>query len=205
MATVFLYCILIGGTLLVCQFIMTLIGLGDSPLHVDLAHDIPADSAGHAGELPHADGDPHHSSWLFGIISFRTLVAATTFFGLAGMLANRSGGSIGDQLLIAISSGTAAMFGVHWLIRSFYRLGQSGTLRITNAVGKTATVSVPIAPGNSREGKVQLQVQGRLEELSAVTRHSETLATGARVNVVGVIRGNVLEVEPSRPAVPAGA
>ncbi len=205
MSMFFMLCALIGGTFLVCQFAMTLIGLGHEGFDVDAAH-APSDSLlGHGGDSLHADvdhdgqGTDHHgSSWLFGIISFRTLVAATTMFGLAGMTARSGRLSLPVQLVIAIVSGGAAMFAVHWLMRLMYQLGQSGTLRVTNAIGKIGTVSISI-PGNSAgAGKVRLTVQGRLEELAAVNSTEETLATGSQVIVVDVVSGNVLDVAPWR-------
>lgn len=242
MSSVFLYCALIGGTFLVCQFVMTLIGLAHG-VDGDVAHDAPDAIDGHGGDLygidvhagdVHAgdvhvgdvhvedaaladvhggdltsgdvDGDlqgadDHHGSTsLFGVLSFRALVAAATFFGLAGMTANTAEMSIFNQLLIAVICGGAALFGVHWLMRSLYRLGQSGTLRINRTIGKTARVNVSIPGGNSGQGKVHVKVQGRLTELAAVTSAKERLAMGSEVVVIGVTGGNILEVEPlTRP------
>ena len=210
MATVFIFCALIGGTFLICQLVMTLIGMGHEGFDTDVAHAaadaLPA-SGGEAlhGEGLHGEGlhgedlhDSHHhgSSWFFGIISFRTLVAAMTVFGLAGMTAHSGGVSLRLQLLIAVISGGAAMLAVHQLMRFLYRLGQSGTLRITNAIGKIATVSIPIPGNSSGPGKVRLTVQGRLEELAAVNSTEATLVTGSQVIVVDVVGGNVLEVVP---------
>jgi hypothetical protein len=201
MSTIFIFCALIGGTFLICQFTMTLIGLGHGGF--DVTH-VPSDSLpGHADSPLHTDvdqdvdGTQHHgSSWLFGIISFRTLVAALTMFGLAGMTARSSGITVVQQLLIAVVSGGVAMFAVHWLMRGLYQLGQSGTLRITNAIGKTATVSISIPGHGIGRGKVRLAVQGRLEELAAVNSMAETLVAGSQVLVVNVVSGNVLEVAP---------
>ncbi len=221
MSDFFLYCALIGGTFLVCQFVMTLIGLGHSGFDGDVSHDIANSADLHSGDaLPadmhggdvsaddmdgdvhgHGTGHDHGSSWLFGILSFRTLVAATTFFGLAGMTANTAAISLSGQLFVAITSGGTALFAVHWLMRSFFRLGQSGTLRISRTIGKTARVNIPIPGGNSGQGKVQLKVQGRLAELAAMTATEETLPTGSQVVVIGVTRGSILEVEPLRPTV----
>lgn len=189
METLFLFSALIGGTFLLCQFGMTLLGLDDGPDQgdIDTGGDLHSDGA--------LGGDEHHSSWLFGIISFRTLVAAATFFGLTGMFMIRSGAELRDQLLVAIASGVAALFGVHWMMKTFHQLGQSGTLRTSNAVGKTATVNVSIPANQSGPGKVQLEIQGRLEELAAVTSQNQSLTTGTRVQVVGLQQGNILEVE----------
>jgi len=202
MYTVFLICAVVGGTVLVCQFIMTLVGLGDSG--VDLVDDLPDSSDIQAGEmLDVGDGDggemAHHgSNWMFGIVSFRTLVAAATFFGLGGMAALHGEQPVALQLVIATACGGAAMLLVHWLMTTFYRLGQSGNLRIGGTIGKTATVYIPIPSNRTGLGKVQMQIQGRIEEFAATTTAAETLVTGAKVTVVGVVDGSTLEVEPVR-------
>jgi hypothetical protein len=100
------------------------------------------------------------------------------------------------QLLIAISCGLVAMYGVHWLMLTFLRLGQSGTLRVSNAIRKTGTVYIPIPESGNGMGKVQVEVQERLEEFPAVTSADTKLVTGAKVVVVAVVSGNTLEVEP---------
>ena len=198
MTTVFLFCALVGGTILVCQFVLTLIGLGDTGF--DIADDVPdgadADMADieTAENLNPGDTDLHGSSWLFGIISFRTLVAAATFFGLTGMAASTGGLPLVGQMMVAISCGLAAMFGVHWLMRTFFQLGQSGTLRIGNTIGRTGTVHIPIPEGGT--GKVQMRVQDRLEEFPAVSASTTVLSTGAKVVVVGVVSGSTVQVRP---------
>lgn len=227
MTTAFLFCAIAGGTVLVCQFVLTLVGLGghgegadgfagDGDVGTDF-HDgfhggASADGT-HAGgaDGAHAhdpNGSNHYSSWLFGVLSFRTLVAAATFFGLAGMMAHSAGLALGPQLLVAIVSGAAAMYGVHWIMLTIGRLGEDGTLRIQRAVGQEATVYIPIPaagaqPGGFQAGKVQFKLQNRLVEYAAVTSSAEKLPTGAKVRIVG-LTGNTLQVEPV-PVAPAQA
>ncbi|WP_437230812.1 NfeD family protein [Planctomicrobium sp. SH661] len=195
METLFFFSALIGGTFLICQLAMTLLGMSSEAGDIEFADDLPDADSPASSETSGDDG--HQSSWLFGIISFRTLVAAATFFGMTGMFMSRIGADLPDQLFVAIASGLAAMFGVHSLMKSFHRLNQSGTLRTSNAIGKAGTVNVSIPANQSGYGKVQIEIQGRLEELPALTTRNEPLAAGSRVNVVG-LRGNVLEVEASR-------
>jgi membrane protein implicated in regulation of membrane protease activity len=190
MTLLFLICAVVGGTVLVCQFVLTLVGMGAD---VEIADDM---------DLPDSDGSHVDSSWLFGVISFRTLVAAATFFGLAGLATESAGQGRGVQLLIASVAGLSAMYGVHWIVQAMGRLAQDGTLRITAAVGREATVYVPIPAKHSHAGKVQLKVQNRLVEYEAVTGHAERLSTGTKVRVVG-ISGNTLEVEPLLATAPA--
>jgi membrane protein implicated in regulation of membrane protease activity len=195
----FLICAVVGGTVLICQFVLTLVGLGGDH-GFDFAHDVPHDFAGDVGHDVHAggghDAQGHHgSSWLFAVISFRTLVAAATFFGLAGLAAQSAEQPIGVQLLLATVAGLAAMYGVHWMVRTMGRLGEDATMRIHHALGKEGTVYIPIAPSRAQAGKIQLNVNNRLVEYEAITSAPEKLATGTKVRVVG-IAGTTLEVEP---------
>ena len=203
METIFLFFAVVGGTVLVCQFVLTLMGLGsDGDIPDDLPDDVPHDLGGVGHDLPHdahaGDGHAahgHDSSWLFGIISFRTLVAAFAFFGLGGLTAHGAGSSRWVELLVALVSGAVAMFAVHGLMKMLGKLGEDATVRIHKALGQEGTVYVPIAAHKERAGKVQLKLQNRLMEYEAITG-GEKLPTGARVRVVA-IRGNTLEVEPA--------
>jgi membrane protein implicated in regulation of membrane protease activity len=209
MAMFYLLCAVIGGTILICQFVLTLVGLGGDH-GVDFSHDLTHDFSGDAGHDAGAGGAhdaetsdhahaQHGSSWLFAVISFRTLVAAITFFGLIGSAAHQLDQPVGVQLLLAIAAGLGAMYGVHWLIRSIGRLGEDATLRVKSALGQEGTVYVPIAGDKAAAGKIQLRMQNRLVEYEAVTGFPQRLTTGTKVRVVG-LAGNMLEVEPIKTA-----
>ena len=206
----FLICAVVGGTVLICQFVLTLVGLGGDHIALgDVAHDFSGDvghdvhvGGAHGAESAGHDAQGHHgSSWLFAMISFRTLVAAATFFGLAGLAARSAGQSVGVQLLLAGVAGVAAMYGVHWMVRMMGQLGEDATVRIRHALGKEGTVYIPIPPAKAQAGKIQLKLQNRLVEYEAVTSGPEKLATGTKVRVVG-ITGGTLEVEPLKTASP---
>src|SRR5262245_20646233 len=82
--TIYLICALGGGTLLVCQVVLGLLGFGH---HEDVGagdHDVH-DSGDHHGSDHH---DAHHTSWFVGVLTFRSIVAAVTFFGLTGLAAS---------------------------------------------------------------------------------------------------------------------
>ena len=96
---------------------------------------------------------------------------------------------------LALAAGTAAMFGIHWLMHQMYRLGEDGTVQIERSVGRSGTVYIPIPAARAGAGKVQLQVQGRIMEYQAVTSHPDKLSTGAKVVVVGVVSPTTVEVE----------
>ena len=185
---VFLVCFLVGGTLMVCQFVLSLLGLGG---HHDLggdAHDVGGaelhDVGGHEAGGHEADGHDtqdhahatHHSgptNWLVGVITFRTVVAALTFFGLAGLAASQTTGNPWLVLAVALAAGAGAMFIVAWIMRSLARLNAEGTARIERAVGKSGTVYLTVPGNKAGIGKVQLNLQNRTVECQAVTAHRD--------------------------------
>jgi len=200
MTPLFVLCAVIGGTILVCQFVLTLVGFGHDV--GDMAHDVSVDVHTDVSADAHEGGDGdsnetghHGSSWLFGVISFRTLVAASAFFGLAGLASQSAGFNLPMQALISLGSGAGAMFPVHFLVKQLGRLNQDQTLRVQRALGRIGTVYIPIPAQKASSGKIQLSLQNRLVEYEAITGGTEKLPTGAKVRVVAV-RGSILEVEP---------
>jgi len=194
MEPLYLTCLVIGGTVLVCQFVMAVMGLtgdGDS-FDADVDMDVPADGLGHHGDV----GDPHGSTWLFGVLSFKTIVAALAFFGAAGMAATKSGQGQLLSLVIATGAGVVAVYVVHWAMKSLHKLTSDGTERISGAVGKAGTVYLTIPPGRSGRGKIHMTLQSRLVEYQAMTSANERIPTGATITVVGVLGSDIVEVEP---------
>lgn len=194
MEYLFLACAIFGGTVLVAQF---LLGFGgddeagdheDAPDHFDGADDGHADGDGH-------DHHTHGSTWLFGVLSFRTVMIGLTFFGLTGKAALASGFEAPFPLGIAVACGLASMYGVYFLMRGLYKLTADGTERIAMAVGEEATVYLTIPGQLAGKGKVHVPVQNRLIEYEASTR-GEKLPTGTRVVVVSILGPACVEVEP---------
>jgi hypothetical protein len=204
MATLFMICAVIGVTVMVCQFALTLLGITDiddfdlPEVHTD------ADVAAVDG---HAHAAQHGPNWLFGVISFRTVVAALAFFGLSGLAAQSAGlQPAWVPLLIALAAGWAAMYAVHWMMRTLFRMRSEGTARIEYSVGKAGAVYLRIPANRSGTGKITLNLQNRTMEYLAVTA-GEAIPTGANIVVVGVIGPDTVEVEltPEHAATNAAA
>ena len=196
MTTVFVICAAIGCTILVFQFVLTMIGLGGEAFDIDMSSDVNADLDFDGDVDFDADMDHGHvdSTWLFGVISFRTVIAALAFFGLAGLAANKAGVSVIYTLLIAAAAGLAAMYGVYWMYRGMDSLKSEGTVRIGRAVGREATVYVTVPAENSGNGKIQINLQNRTVEYLALTP-GHKLTPGAKVVVTNVITSDTVEVE----------
>ncbi|MCH2129793.1 MAG: hypothetical protein MK179_11645 [Pirellulaceae bacterium] len=192
MEFVYLACAAVGGTLLVIQFVTTVVGLGGEDVDFDVGANVPDDLD--FGD-PGGDAAVYGSTWIFAVISFKTLVAAFTFFGLAGMAGQSAGWTNISALFVALVAGLSAMFMVHWLMQGLHKLNHDGSVRIERAVGKRGTVYVPIPPGKEGEGKVQMRLQNRIVELKAVTSQTEKLPTGASVEVVQILTPTTVEVE----------
>src|SRR5262249_29953544 len=132
----YIICAALGGTLLVCQFVLGLLGMGG---HHEFGgdHDFSADhDVGHA-DGHHDQGHEGASYWYVGLLTFRTLAAAITFFGLGGWLATKQEQFAGPQsLLFALLAGGAALFAVAWLMRALSRLQAEGNVRIERSVGQ---------------------------------------------------------------------
>ncbi len=203
MGTVFFICAVVGGTILVLQFVMMLIGLGGEALDIDMPGDVGDDLGGDLGGDFDADFDAgdavaadHHvgSSWLFGVISFRTVIAALAFFGLAGMAARSADAGEPAQVAVGVVAGLAAMYGVYFMLLSLTKLKADGTARIQRAVGKHGTVYITIPEGDSGTGKIQLNLQNRTMEYLAQTS-GHALSPGAKIVVTDVITSNTVQVE----------
>jgi hypothetical protein len=192
--TVFLVAAVIGGTVMICQFLLSLLGMGD-----DSAEFGDLD----ASDLP--DANLHHtdSSGLFGVLSFRTLIAAAAFFGVSGKAATSAGLSQPVSLTIAILVGLAAMYGMYWLMLGMSKLTSTGNERIGLAIGKHATVYVTIPAIGTGVGKVQMTLQNRTVELLAVSTEDEPLRPGETVEVVNVTNSDTVEVRRVRETVDA--
>ncbi len=193
MSTVYGLCAVVGGTVLMCQFIMALIGMSGDHDFTDVDGDMDFGDGGHGDGHGGSHHHHHSSTWFFGVISFRTVVAALAFFGLTGLAVTSSGGSQAQTLGIAIAAGLAAMYGVHWLMLQMSRLNADGTIGIHDSVGRTGTVYLKIQGHNQGAGKVTLNLRNRTVEFDARTP-GEELPNGTQVVVLGVIGPDTVEV-----------
>lgn len=171
---IFLIAAVGGGALLVLQILATLIG-GDS--------DVDGDIDAH-GDL----GDGH--------LSFRTVVAFVTFFGIGGSAALSAGLSAWAALAAAVAAGSLAFWLVGLAMLQLSRLRSSGNVDIQNAVGSEARVYLAVPGERSGTGAVTVPIQGRTMQYKAVTRGA-AIATGQFCKVVAVHAGDTLEVEAS--------
>jgi membrane protein implicated in regulation of membrane protease activity len=211
MTVFFAIAAIIGGTVLACQMIMSLVGIGHDTSGLDVGHSVGFDHGGfdqasvdhgglghdsstdHAAVHPAHSNAQHDSSWFFGVVTFRTVIAAITFFGLVGLAGQSADLSTESTLVAATLSAVGAMFAVHSMMRGLHRLKSDGTARIERAVGQSGTVYLRIPAHKAGVGKVLVNVQNRTMEYQAMTNADE-LPTGAPVVVVHVLGPETVEV-----------
>ena len=160
-----------GGVLLVVQTLLALLG-GDSDV------DLEADDLSGGGSA----------------LSFRTVVAFMTFFGLAGLACLRADYSTTRTLLVALGAGATAFWLVGLAMYQLYRLRSSGNVDIANAVGVEAVVYLKIPRERTGTGAVTVPIQGRTMKYRAVTKGPE-IKTGEFCRVAAVHAADTLEVE----------
>ena len=175
--TVFWITALIGSTVFIALFVLSLFG-ADTDAEMDTDTEIGAD-----------DG--------IGIqfFTFKNAMAFFTVFGWTGIACLDNGLSSGVSTLIAFFAGLAMMTLMAFLFLWISKLAESGTLKIDNAIGNVGEVYLSIGANRSRMGKISIDVQGSKRELSALTDEETDLKQGDVIKVKSVVNGEILLVE----------
>ncbi len=190
MASVYLYCALIGGAILVVQTVLMVLGIGAD---LDVADAPDAEPA--PGDAADLSGDEATSIFL-QVLTFKSVVAFLTFFGLTGMAAGSADITPRNTLFLSLGTGTVALFGVAHLMNLMSRLHSSGNVDLSNAVGNVGSVYLRVPAQNAGHGKIHVTVQGRTAEVKAQTAGPE-LPTGSPARVVRMIGSDIFEVVPA--------
>jgi hypothetical protein len=172
------YIALIGSVLFLVIFIITFIGGGDTDLESDI--DI-------------ADGD--HGGIGSQFFTFKNVIAFFTIFGWTGITCIDNGFSDLSTIVISTIAGLVMMVLNSLLFYWMGKMAESGTLKITNAIGVVGEVYIPIGANRSKMGKIHIKVQGSLRELEAITDADEDLKTSTLIRVTEVVSSELLLVE----------
>jgi len=159
--------------------VLTVIG-GDADTDVDT--DIDSDIA---------DGD----SIPFQFLSLKNIVAFFAVFGWSGIGFINAGLSYWLVILLAFVCGILMMTLMASLFYFMSKLAESGTLKMNNAVGKLGEVYLVIPANRGGMGKVQLNVQGSLRTIDAITDDLESIPTSSIIQVLDVIDDQILLVQ----------
>ncbi len=161
------------------QLIITFIG-GD--VDHDFDHDFDGDTGGGG----------------FHPFTFKNMVAFFTLFSWSGLASIEGGFSLAVTIFISTISGLIMMIIMAFLFYYISKFTHSGTLDLNNAIGQTGDVYLTIPAKKAGMGKVQINVQGQLRTLNAMTSDLEDIKTGAVIEVDEVVNDNILVVHKAR-------
>lgn len=168
------YCIAFAATaILLLQTILLFFGIGD--------HDCDVDDCGFD-----CDGG-------MNLFTIRGIVAFFTMGGWTGVVLTELNVTAWLSIVVSVIAGTIALFVIALIMRAFSKMQTNGAVVLTNAIGKSASVYIPIHKNSMQGGKVTLTFQGRFMELEAVTDDDEDYAVGETVDVIGV-RGDAVVI-----------
>ncbi len=121
----------------------------------------------------------------FHLFTLRTIIGFFVLFGWSGYI-NTSGGV--DPLIVFLTSilaGFLMMLLVAYVVHLLYKLEQTGTVNLSDSIGKEGTVYLKIPKYGQGTGKVQIVLGDSLRTLDALANDSE-IETGKKVRIIDV-------------------
>lgn len=178
--------------LLIVQIVMMLIGFGsggdtDADCDCDVDCDCDCDvDVSDGGEVLDAD----HG---FGLFTVRGLIAFFTVGGWVGY--TLSDNHVVLAVILALASGGLALVLMGLLLKWLTSLQSNGNLRYDDAIGLIGDVYLTVPPKDNGKGKINVLLNERLTELSAVQTGETPIQTGKKVKIIGVIADSFLVEE----------
>jgi len=147
------------------------------------------------GEVGDVDSDIEGDGGIgFQFFTLKNLVGFFTIFSWTGIACIDA--DFGTFATVAISgiSGLTMMVIMASIFYFMGRLSDDGTLSLDNAIGGVGEVYLTIQPRRNGFGKVQINVQGGMRTLQAMTDDDDELSSGAVVRVKEIINNQILLV-----------
>jgi len=166
---------------LLIQTIMLFFGLGNDS-------DVDIDGDGVPDVIADGDGG-------LTLFSIRGIMAMLCIGSWSGIAISEAGVNGPLTILFATLIGLAALFGMALLIKVLFKLQSSGNIQLSNAIGKVGQVYLPIPAKMSGMGKVNITIQDKYSEFSAMTTEETPIKTGEMVRVVATDEVGYLLVE----------
>jgi len=133
----------------------------------------------------------------FQFFTLKNLIAFFTIFSWTGLASIQAGNSNGVTIIISIVAGLIMMTIMASIFYFMGKLAHSGTLNMNNAIGQIGTVYLPIPAKRGQMGQIQINIQGGMRTLQALTDDDADLSVGTVVEVKSVVSENVLIVTKS--------
>ncbi|MDB4810343.1 hypothetical protein OAH00_00520 [bacterium] len=130
-----------------------------------------------------------------GIFSVRSIGSFFVGFGWTGAMLLEKGYGVGVATLGGTIMGSIILSAFLAMMRWMQSLKSDGTVDYKNAIGNIGTVYIPISPRRKGIGQIEVQLQGRLAVVGAVTDDEEKMETRTAVRVKDLIDTRTLLVE----------
>lgn len=169
-------CALIASTLFVVQFVLTLLGMDHTDIDVDF------------------DGsDTMDLGNGMNIFTMKNLVNFIMGFGWAGVCLKDSISSPFLLIVISVIVGMAFVAMFVFIYAKTRKLEKNGAFDIKDCQDRTCQVYLRIPAGGEGKGKVQISLNGAVQELDAIT-DEDAIPSGTTVKIVEVMEGDILKV-----------
>ena len=152
----------------------------DTDSTIEGAHDSAEESA---------SGESHLSDFL----SVRNFVAFFMGYGWVTLASSISGNSRLMSSAFGAAAGVVFVLASFFLLKTFLRLQEDGSLKLESLTGHQASVYISVAARSSAIGKVLVDTKTGRVELPARTRDEESIPPGVMVKIMGC-EGGVLWV-----------
>ena len=165
---------------LVVQTVLLFFGFGDD--------DVDIDGDGLETDIEGGDG--------MALFAIRGIMGMAAVGGWSGLVMHEAGINIWVTILIAVAFGFLALVGIAYIMKLASKLQASGNIDLGRAVGRVGTVYIPIPPNMQGTGKINITLQERFLEVTAMTNADRKIATGESVRIVATDENSVVVVEP---------
>ena len=153
---------------------------------------------GDSDDMPSADAEVEMDGGAgFQFFTLRNLITFFTILGWTGIACLDSDMSNGASMAISVIAGLVVMFLMALLMYNMYKLKETGNVKLKNAIGKQGETYLRIPANKKGYGKIQISIQGSVHEFNAITAQSEEIPTGAIIEVVELVNGNIMLVKPA--------
>lgn len=133
----------------------------------------------------------------FHFLTLRNLIAFFTIMSWTGIACIDSGFGTATTIILSLVAGLLMMSAMATLMYFLFKLKETGNVVLKNAVGKRGEAYLRIPAKKAGFGKIQISLQGSVHEFNAIYDGDNEIPTGAIIEVVEVVEGNVLRVKPA--------
>ena len=131
------------------------------------------------------DGDFDGGDAPFQLFSFRNLMNFLLGFSWTGISFYKIIPNQTVLILLAVAVGGLFVYFFFLIIRALMRLSEDNTFKLSETIGKTAEVYIPIPEYKQGRGKVTISVRGTIHELDAMTT-GERLPSNTIVKIISI-------------------